>query len=115
MLSPAGFAAASIAETIQTVPSKRPVGTSATQNPADGGRSLYQTQVREQRAPGGAAGLEELADIVASSGLGGSGLSGSGLSGGALRKKKSARPAASVAGRKSNRTPLMIFSVRSLH
>ena len=103
--------------TIQTVPAKNATVAAGTTAEVAGGRSLYRTQSRgndpSSSSTGGSATLEELADVVASSGLSGSGLSGSGLSSGSLRRKKQAtRPAAAStatgAAPAPNRTPLLI-------
>ena len=97
--------------TIQTVPSKQNGAVEGTDSSA--GRSLYRTHSREPQTtlsgePSNAT-LEQLADVVASSGLGGSGLAGSGLSSLRNRNKSvdSETRTGAVAAPK-NRTPLLV-------
>ena len=90
--------------TIQTVPRKSgdsAAGASNGSSEVSSGRSLYKTQPRDVRNPGGGSGLDDLAEIVASSGLGGSGLSRGGLT--TTTKVATATPVA-----KASKAPLLI-------
>jgi hypothetical protein len=105
--------------TIQTVPSHLKAGAgvkASAQAVGAGPKALYQTQRRAGRSDetGSGTGLEDLADVVASSGLAGSGLSSSVKSGKAKRPsidKSAANGTGKSAGDKPSapsRTPVFI-------
>jgi hypothetical protein len=100
--------------TIQTVPSHLKAGAgvkAGAQTVGAGPKALYQSQRRAGRSDetGSGTGLEDLADVVASSGLGGSGLSSSLKSGKARRSSasKSMDKADSQKAAGPSRTPLL--------
>ena len=76
--------------TIQTVPrpSRRQSAPGSDPGATDTGQSktLFQRPATILDAPGSGTGLDDLANVVASSGLSGTGLSGTGLQSGSLRK-----------------------------